>query len=104
MSHYFGRKLPATLHSFGKKLSHSHNVFNKMHHTIKQFNEVAVPVLSTASIMNPTLSPYTTPSIAILKGGEALTSLMSSHHNTPHHASFDGQSNYAKQRRPTLER
>ena len=40
----------------------------------------------------------------LLKGGEALTGLMSGNHRPPSGVSFDGQHNYSKHRRPALER
>ena len=51
MSHNFGHKLPYDFHSFGKKLSHPHNMFTKMHHGVKHFNHNAIPLLGAASVL-----------------------------------------------------
>lgn len=102
MSHNFGKKLPTANHSFGKKLSHGHNAFNKMHNSIKHFNHSAIPMLGVASAMG---MANAVPIGALLKGGEALTGLMSGQHRTPSNVTFDGQAgDYAKHRRPMLER
>ena len=101
MSHNFARKLPTTFHSFGKKLSHGHNAFNKMYNGIKHFNHSALPLLGAASALGISNA---VPVGALLKGGEALTGILSGHHPLPSGVSFDGQHNYSKHRRPTLER
>ena len=98
--HHFGRKLPHDFNSFGKKVSHPHNMFTKLNHSIKNFNHTAVPALGVASALGVSGAG---PLAGLLKGGEALTGIMSGHHQS-HHASFDGQSAHSRQRHPTLER
>ena len=100
MSHNFGRKLPYDFHSFGKKLSHPHNMFTKVHRSVKHFNHSAIPLLAAGAGMGVSGAGM---AAGLLKGGEALTGLMSGNHH-PTGVSFDGQSNYAKHRRPALER
>ena len=99
--HKFARKMPQDFNSFGKKVSHPHNMFRKINNSIKHFNHNAVPVLGVASAMGVAGAG---PLGALLKGGEALTGIMSGHHQL-HHASFDGQpSSHSKHRRPILEK
>ena len=101
MSHNFGTKLPYDFHSFGKKLSHSHNMFTKVHHGVKHFNHNAIPLLAGAGAMGMSGAGM---AAGLLKGGEALTGLMSGNHRPPSGVSFDGNHNYSKHRRPMLER
>jgi hypothetical protein len=100
MSHNFGRKLPYDSHSFGKKLSHPHNMFTKVHRSVKHFNHSAIPLLAAGAGMGVSGAGM---AAGLLKGGEALTGLMSGNHH-PTGVSFDGNHNYAKHRRPALER
>ena len=102
MSHHFGRKLPYDFHSFGKKLSHGHDAFKKVHNTVRHFNHSAIPLLAGAGALGMGGAGAMA---GLLKGGEALTGLMSgSHHPASGGVSFDGHHNYAKHRRPALER
>jgi hypothetical protein len=100
MPHNFGKKLPYDYHSFGKKLTHAHNAFTKLHFSTKQFNHSAVPILGAAAAMGMSGAGM---AAGLLKGGEALTGLMSGNHHASG-VSFDGQHNYSKHRRPALER
>jgi hypothetical protein len=101
MSHNFGTKLPYDFHSFGKKLSHPHNMFTKVHHGVKHFNHNAIPLLAGATALGLEGAGM---AAGLLKGGEALTGIMSGNHRPPSGVSFDGQHNYSKHRRPALER
>ena len=98
--HNFARKMPQDFNSFGKKLSHPHNMFRKINNSIKHFNHNAIPALGVASALGVVGAGGVA---GLLKGGEALTGIMSGHHQS-HHASFDGQSSHSKHRRPILEK
>ena len=98
MSHSFGKKLPYDFHSFGKKLSHPHHAFTKVHHGVKNFNHTAIPLLAAGAAMGVSGAGM---AAGLLKGGEALTGLMSG--SKPSGVSFDGHHS-SKHRRPALER
>ena len=72
----------------------------KLHYGTKQFNHSAIPLLAGAAAMGVSGAGM---AAGLLKGGEALTGLMSGNHHASG-VSFDGQHNYSKHRRPALER